>query len=54
MVIDYLDHSLGAFRLKYTHDIFREMVYDYLQIHRNRFAEFNEEDFDNYNDQLKI
>ena len=53
MVIDYLDHSLGAFGSEYSHDISREMVCDDLQIHRNRFAEFIEDDFDHYNDQLK-
>ena len=29
------------------------MVCDYLQIHRNRFAEFIEDDFDHYINQLK-
>ena len=29
------------------------MVWDFLQIHRNRFEEFIEDDFDNYIDQLK-
>ena len=51
MVIDYLDHSLGAFESEDSHDIAREMVCYYLQIHRNRFAEFIEDDFDNYIDQ---
>ena len=45
--------SLGAFGSEDSHDIARVMVCDYLQIHRNRFAEFIEDNFDNYIDQLK-
>ena len=53
MVIDCLDHSLGAFGSEDSHDIVRETACDYFQIHRNRFAEFIEDYFDNYIDQLK-
>ena len=45
--------SLGAFGEEDSLDIAREIVCDYLQIHRNRFAEFIEDNFDNYIDQLK-
>ena len=45
--------SLGAFESEDSHDIAKEMVCGYLQIHRNRFAEYIEDDFDNYIDQLK-
>ena len=47
IVIDHLDHSLGAFGLEDSHDIAWEMVRNYLQIHRKRFVEFIEDDFDN-------
>ena len=53
MVNDCLDHFLDAFESEDSHDIAREMVCDYLQIHRNRFVEFIEDDFDNYIDKLK-
>ena len=35
------------------HDISRKIVWDFLQIYRNRFEEFIDNDFDNYIDQLK-
>ena len=47
MIIDCLDHSLGTFWSEDSHDIAREMVCDYLQIPRNKFTEFIEDDFDN-------
>ena len=53
MVIDCLDHSLGAFGSENSRDIAREIIRDYLQIHRNRFAKFIEDNLDNYIDQLK-
>ena len=52
MVIDCLDHSLGAFGSEDSHDIARGIVCDYLQIHRNRLAEFIENNFNNYIDKL--
>ena len=52
MVINYLDNSLSTFRSENSHDIFRKMVCDYLQIHRNRTAKFIKDDVDHYIDQL--
>ena len=45
--------SLGAFGSEDSHDIARELVCEYLQIHRNRFAEFIEDDFYNCINQLR-
>ena len=45
--------SLGAFGSEDSNDIAREIVCYYLQIHRNRYAELLEDDFDNYIDKLK-
>ena len=42
--------SFGAFGSEDSNDIAREMVCDDFQIHRNRFVEFIEDDFDNYID----